>query len=248
MLYVCVSLNIHLKFQELHVKPHNKHHFSISDFKGLYGRVTRGKTTSDFLMLSNEPAKRLSWVIAGDGLHSLIGRRGYDMLVGIGCEDEWIRFKLTSGFSFKLIVFMKESEHCAIATWENVFKMIMKAYPEINIENLTKYLDDFKRLPFSEINRQWQDDIMAVYYSGRTHPRYLTVERFLKIENPTLADVRAFLLHEIGLGVLYGGKGKSVCEDGSNGMDEYITLNVPISQLEHVMIDIDVTLPTSTPT
>lgn len=52
---------------------------------------------------------------------------------------------------------------------------------------------------YEEINSKWKEgkeDIMKVYYAGREDERYLTSHRFSLLSLPSLADFRAFLLHE----------------------------------------------------
>jgi hypothetical protein len=51
---------------------------------GLCGRIIRGKEPKDFELLSDEPGKKLSWLVGHDGLHGLSGKQGWSMLRELG--------------------------------------------------------------------------------------------------------------------------------------------------------------------
>eukprot|EP00026_Physarum_polycephalum_P013116 Phypoly_transcript_13488.p1 GENE.Phypoly_transcript_13488~~Phypoly_transcript_13488.p1 ORF type:complete len:244 (+),score=13.78 Phypoly_transcript_13488:205-936(+) len=211
----------------------------LAGHKHLFGRIIRAKDKEGFTIMS-EPWKKLSWVMDADGLCGLLGKNGNQMLKETGSQSEWINFKLKQGFTFKLAVFTRDPSVCKLATWENLIPLMNMSYPDMDFSHLEKYISDLTSIAYHDLNKQWTHDIMEVYYCGRDDPRYLTAERFKQIKNPTIADFRAFLLHEIGLGVLYDGRGFTVTEEGAIGLPEYLTPSVPLSSIPHVLIDLTV--------
>lgn len=53
----------------------------------LVGRILRGKKPEDFLTLTDEPeTRKIVMLMAEDGLKSLLGKKGTEILLSIGYE------------------------------------------------------------------------------------------------------------------------------------------------------------------
>jgi len=214
------------------------------DNNNLFGRIIRKKhTEKDFEILS-EPFKKLSFVMDGEGLCSLLGKDGNQMLIHTGHEQDWINHQVKAGTTFKLALFSIGPDKCFHVTWDNIIPLLKATYPElkelITSGMLDKYIADCKTLQYAEINKQWKHNILEVYYKGIADERFVTIERFINIAAPSLSDFRAFLFHEVGLSVLFNGNGYTMTEKGECGLREYITRNVRLSELPHALIDLTV--------
>jgi len=75
--------------------------------KGIFGRILRGTKPTDFETLSDDPDRKIILVSAEDGLKRFIGKTGYQMLLAIGYEKDYIEYRLKNGYMFKLVVFSK---------------------------------------------------------------------------------------------------------------------------------------------
>ncbi len=62
---------------------------------GLVGRVMRGRTPLEFFKLSNEPGKRLSWIVGPDSLQEFLATHSGFLLRGGVCCVVWLTLTLT---------------------------------------------------------------------------------------------------------------------------------------------------------
>ena len=143
---------------------------------GLCGRIIRGQKSEDFKTLTDDPNRKLVMLMGPDGLESLLGKTGYDMLVEIGYEPDYIVRKVEEGNQFKLVVFA-EGGAAQLATWDNVALVAGDVYPEV-APFLRRYLTALEDTPFSEIERQAGFDFSEVDKAGPDDPRFMTYERF----------------------------------------------------------------------
>lgn len=194
--------------------------------RGICGRVTKGRTEDDFRLLSDEPNKRLSWVVGPDGLERLCGKSPRDIMLAIGKDTPWLRRTLDEGYRFRLCLFPEVQARQA--TWDGVFELVRDTFPEAwpkvapHIHLLPKYTLEEVQERFTEF------DICASFLEGRDHHHYMTLERYLE-SSGTLGHTRAFLYHEIGLTHLFHGDGFTRTEDGQVGLREYLVPNRPLS-------------------
>ena len=96
---------------------------------GLCGRVIRGVKPDDFLTLTDDPSRRIVMLIDPDGLSALPGLSGYDVLITLGYEPDYLEHKVKEGNKFKLVVFGDGGE-AKLATWDNLIDMVKLQYPE----------------------------------------------------------------------------------------------------------------------
>jgi len=119
--------------------------------RGVYGRVLRGTTEEDFMALSNDPARRLVFLLDEAALTDLLGRTGNEVLAQIGYTPAEVRALLALGTRFRLAVL--RGVEALPATWANVLTLAAVAYPEW-AERLTAARPALETLPYTEIMRQ----------------------------------------------------------------------------------------------
>jgi hypothetical protein len=211
---------------------------------GLYGRITRGVNEDDFLRLSEDPTKRLSWVFDHEKLRSFLGMSHFDMLVNVGHTTDWIRYQLeTNKRIFKLVVLSVPSDEVTLATWDHVFELLKKVYPEIDSNIWYRYSNDLKQMTFDEIDPE--KIIVKNYYLGRDSEEFMHTDRFLSLKDqPTLWQVRAFLHNQIGLNELFHGDGRTITHLGNFVDKEYLTINRPLKELsQYALLTLNPILP-----
>jgi hypothetical protein len=114
----------------------------------LCGRIIRGKFYEDFETLTDDPSRLVVMLTDSEGLQSLIGKSGYQMLLTIGHHPEHILDKLRNGYSYKLVVFPSTS--AILGTGENVLKMASEVYPSI-AEDCKRHAPTLMAKKFAEI-------------------------------------------------------------------------------------------------
>lgn len=206
----------------------------------LQGRILRGSKPEDFLTLSDDPKREVVMVMGSDGLQTLLGKSGYEMLVAIGYERAFIAAKIQQGQSFKLIVF--EDRGVLPATWDNVARVVMMLYPETR-PAFFQYLDVLKTTPFAAWQNRAGFNFLEVHLRGPKDPRYMTHDRFWR-SSQTALDLRRFLYHTVSLSDLFAGDGFTRTYTGEKGLREYLLVNQPLVRLgRYRLVDLDVRLP-----
>lgn len=209
--------------------------------QGLLGRVIRGKTPKDFETLSDDPDRRLILLTDPQGLSSIVGKSAFSILIAIGWEPGYAIQKVTDGFKVKLVV-CKEGGLAQLATWDGVMTVLERAYPEIS-DRIRRWLPQLKRTKFDDIETRYGCDMSAVDHDGKTHPKFMTLERYLKADD-NLENARAFLYFTVHLREQYAGDGYTYDDKGNRGMPEYMAPNCKISELlDGQVVDLEVQLP-----
>jgi hypothetical protein len=210
--------------------------------EGLCGRILRGVSDDAFETLTDDPSRLLVMTMGPLGLVSLAGKTGYEMLIEIGYEPDYIVRKVEEGNAFKLLVF-KAGEQARLATWVNVRALVAEVYSELAEIILHPDMDELASLRFEEIEFEAGYSFAEVDENGPSDHRFMTAERLLASEG-RLHDVRAFLYHIVHLRELFTGDGWTRRADGGRGMREYMVENLQVSDLEDAMlVDLDVQLP-----
>jgi hypothetical protein len=219
---------------------------SETPITGLVGRVLRGKKPEDFITLTDEPENRkIILLMAGDGLELLLGKAGNEILLSIGYEQEYIKYKVESGNKFKVVVF-EEGGPIKPAIWDNVAEIVSEIYPEYK-ERIYKHLKKLKTTPYAKFQKEFTKiagkNFRLVDREGSKNPFYMTAERF-KNSKGDLLDMRRFLYNCVHLSDLFSGDGYTYDEQGKRGLREYIAPNKPLDELgKHILIDMPVELP-----
>jgi hypothetical protein len=95
---------------------------------GFTGRVLRGRTSADFLTLTDNPQRRVVFLTDAAALCTLIGSDGWEILKQIGYGDAFITGLLERQTRFKLALFPEVAMRAA--TWDNLLDLASEAYPE----------------------------------------------------------------------------------------------------------------------
>lgn len=95
--------------------------------------------------MTNDPSRRVIFLMGPDGLNTLLGKSGYDMLLSVGYCHEHIVQMLEEGMIFKLALFTAEQcgKAAKVASWENVLELVAEEYPYLK-EKLYMHLDGLK--------------------------------------------------------------------------------------------------------
>jgi len=222
---------------------------AMADIGPVCARVVRGSKPEHFVKLSKDAWKRFSWCIGADGLEVLL-RDDLNLLEKLrlfGFTDKWLEAKLKGGERFRLAVF--PATNAPQATWEGIFKLVQSTFPSVS-KKVMKYKDELQKTEFEAIQSQ------APFHPGKTYydifedvdnreqdENFITLARLEKIENPELWEVRGFLYNWMGLKELFDGCGCTKSETGEKGMNEYLTPNVEVKEIQHLeFADFNLTL------
>lgn len=75
---------------------------------------------------------------------------------------------------------------------------------------------------------------------GQVNPDFITADRLMRIDHPSLWQVRAFLYHTVYLKELFKGDGYSYNAKGERLIKEYVMKNRPLNELgDYRLIDIN---------
>jgi nicotinamidase-related amidase len=219
---------------------------------GLCGRILRGKAEGDFRTLTDDSSRKVVMLVGPDGLERLLGKNGYDMLIEIGYEPDYIEQKLNEGTQFRLAVF-KEGAEASPATWDNTRELLCKIYPDVSkklLNSMTRLKEIYgkyqsPREAFKALETLTGHSFKDVDAIGDSDMRYMTYDRYRYItERSVLEEVintRAFLYFAVYLKELYSGDGYTYTADGRKGLMEYIVPNLPLDNLgTHELIKLDV--------
>lgn len=206
---------------------------------GLFGRIVRGNCDQDFLSLSEDPRRKVVFLLDSQGLSELPGMSGYQMLIHVGHTPAEIHRRVVEqGKSFKLVLF-PDSHAVRLANWDGVLEAVIEAYPE-HAASMQRHRDALERFSLTEIEQQVGFKFADVFEHDL---RFMTSERFANSEQ-TLWQTRAFLYHIVQLRELFSGDGFTHTADGRRGVREYLIPNRAIEQLAHrTIVDIDVKVP-----
>ncbi len=202
---------------------------ALESTNDLVGRVLKGKTDQDFLSLSNDPDRKIVFLMGADGLKALSGSPREQILEKIGYTHDYVARLKGEGHRFKLVTFSAASATALPGTWENVIALAAQAYPPVAVK-IKARLQELKDTPFEKIQAQASAPFATVDQAGRAHPDFID-EKALEKRPGSLWEVRAFLYYRLRLMDLYAGDGWTRTPDGSKGMQEYVVLNRPLAQL-----------------
>lgn len=200
-----------------------------ASYQGFVGRVLKGKSAADFASLSNDPERKIIFLMASDGLDTLSGLNEDQVLQKIGYTNEYVTDLRQRGYVFKLAVF-EEQGAAFSATWENVFRLTEQTYPQLK-NKLRKYYSRLKKIPFSEIQKQAPESFAQIEKVGKAHAHFIDEIKLEKIARPQLWQVRAFFYLRLHLNELYRGDGWTYDSKGVRGLREYVSLNRKIEEL-----------------
>jgi hypothetical protein len=197
---------------------------------GLGCRLVRGTTSSHFETLAYaSEGKRLAWISDLSQVERVKDRREAVIRL-MGKPAAWVDKKLAENYTWKLM--LMPMQVCQLANWDGVFKSIQVAYPEVT-NKVLKFSIALKETPFAEIQTQLDppSTFRDLKDCGRSHPRYVDLQRLLEIAEPTLWQVRAFLYNVLGLNEHFRGDGFTYDDAGVQHGAEYLLPNVAIATI-----------------
>jgi hypothetical protein len=201
------------------------------DPSGLCGRVIRGKKPEDFLTLSDDPDRKLVMLMGSDGLKKLLGKTGYEILIDIGYESDYIVRKVNEGNQFKLFV-TEEGTDALLATWNNVVEIVGDIYPDTK-DIFKASLHDLKTYTFDYYESITKKDWSEIDKVGKIDPDFITYEAFKNSAGGSSSVnavlIRMFLYFTVHLRELFSGDGYTYDDKGNRGLLEYIAENKTIS-------------------
>jgi hypothetical protein len=106
-------------------------------FTGISGRIVRGIVPEHFETLTDNPARKIVFMLDNQGMNNLIGLSGRESLVNIGYPEKDIDGYLSKGYKFKVLVMPETSVH--LATWNNLLGLTAEAYPEYRKKIIEAY-------------------------------------------------------------------------------------------------------------
>lgn len=170
---------------------------------GICGRIIRGKKPADFATLTDDPDRKIVMLVDPDGLAKLLGKTGYEMLIEIGYQPDYLEHKVKEGNQFKLAVF-PEGGAAQLATWDNVFAMVELVYPDITFS--PEIRNGLKKQSFTQIENLAGYKFLDIEKVGKNDPRFMTYNRF-KRSSHDLAACRSFLYFAVHLREQFSGDG-----------------------------------------
>ncbi|HRI67186.1 MAG TPA: hypothetical protein PK156_23245 [Polyangium sp.] len=210
---------------------------------GVQARLCRRKP-GEPVQLSDDPARRIVFLIDHHVCHDMIGLSGYQIATTIlGWDPQYTRRKVDAGLIFDLVVFPETT--CTLGTWENLLNLVEMTYPEVGAKIMRHRSALCAMTPESliEIERCRGYTFLEVDEHGQQDPRFMTLPRYIEAPD-TLEAARAFLYHVVYCKELYSGCGRTLGRNGHRGVPEYI---MPVRPLEalgtHRVIPIDVKIP-----
>jgi len=157
-----------------------------------------------------------------------------------------VREKFKQGMTFKLFIFPKQS--CFRATWEGVFSNMNNIFGEAIAEKIlskkkeiidTRFLD-LQTKTCKEV--EGFDTFFDVCKRMDNDDVWMSEKNFKKCKGE-LWQCRCFLYECWSLSELYRGDGFTQGSDSKTGMQEFITKNIPVREMERLMlIEIPLTL------
>jgi len=200
----------------------------------MVARVLRGKTDADFKSLSDDPNRKLIFLIGEDGLAAFNGLSDREKLEKIGYTNDYVQHLKREGYKFKLAIFSQASDAAVTSTWPNTVALAERLYPSVATK-LEKQLPNLEKVPFQEIQAQAPRKFAQANIEGPKSVDFIDLARLEKSEGK-LWQVRAFLYHEAHLTDLYSGDGFTKLENGERGLKEYIGINKDLSALSDVTL------------
>jgi hypothetical protein len=210
---------------------------------GIQARVCRRKA-GDPVRLSDDPGRRIVFLVDHRVCHSMIGLTGYQIATTVlGWDAPYTRKKVEAGVKFDLVVFPENA--CKLGTWDNMLDLVEETYPEIGAKITRHRVALAAMTPASlvEIERRQGHAFLDVAELGSGDPRFMTLARY--VDAPDTADAaRAFLYHVVYCKEFFGGQGHTLDGQGTTGVPEYIMPDRPLEGLgDHVVIPIDIEIP-----
>lgn len=225
---------------------------------GLQGRFCRMKP-GDATALSDDPDRRIVFLVDHETCHSSLGVPGYNVCIGIGWDPEYTAGKVKAGYRFSWVVFPEGD--CPMGDWSHILDLAEDMYPEVadkirrHRAALSGWTPATLRDMESRIGYRLLDIDNGKYVkavkkdaSPKDDTKYMTVARYAAIRPGSAEDTveacRAFFYFAVHCKELFAGDGWTRNNLGQKGCKEYVMPSKPLSALgSHREFDITVRLP-----
>lgn len=209
---------------------------------GVQARLCR-RRPDEPVQLSDDPARRIVFLIDHYVCHEMIGLTGYEIATTIlGWDPQYTRRKVDAGLKFDLVVFPETT--CTLGTWPNLLDLVQVIYPEVSEKIMRHRAALCSMTPESlvEIEKRRGYTFLEVDERGFQDLRFMTLGRYMEADD-TVEAARAFLYHVVYCKELFSGCGRTLARNG-HGVPEYIMPVRPLDALgTHVVIPIEVKIP-----
>jgi hypothetical protein len=121
---------------------------SPSPAAGFAGRVLRGRRDEDFLTLSDDPQRRIVFLLDAGAMENMVGLSGGGILRRIGYDGAFIAQLLARNTRFKLALLPLITMR--LATWDNLLDLVVEAYPDWR-EKIAGSRETLKRLDYDRV-------------------------------------------------------------------------------------------------
>lgn len=207
----------------------------------IFGRILRGTTQKDFTTMTPDFDRRTVIAYGCDGIQHLYGRSGYEMLIEVGYAPEEITRLVGEYTIFRFLIFQEDTA-IVPATWGNVLRIAQQAYPLARKQFKIQHVRLLESLKIKVMEQEYGIAFSDAARRGPTHKLFMTEQRLAKCKG-LAREIRAFLWHTMGLREQFTGEGHTQTDGGDEGVSEFIMLNRPIVELDHVLLNLSVELP-----
>ncbi len=199
-----------------------------------FARILKGSQAKHFEQMSDDINRKIVFFMDSSGIQTIINAKNHkEALKIIGYPEDYIRTLIGNGNNFKIIVF-KDHKNLFAATWDDIPQFIKNLQEteeyRLAASMVEQQLPNLKKMTFDEIQEMTPFNISEVFKRGRSNPDFMSLERYIQTEG-NIWETRAFLFHEGNLNSLFAGNGKTMLEDGSDGINEFIGTNFNINEL-----------------
>ena len=194
------------------------------------GRILFGTSEDAFTHLSGV-GQPFPFVIGPESLAGFCDAASHmEMMFAIGFEEEWVRRKLESGNTFKLVLFPASACGGMVSpTWDALMNLIERESAEC-AEKLRPHLQTIRSTPYSELTEKIGYDVNDL--SAEQVDKVGTFEAYAAASTPgDLGHARAFLRHTLKCTPLFRGDGFAYSDDGTRGVREYLVKRLPVEAL-----------------
>lgn len=96
---------------------------------GFSGRILRGVNNDDFITLTDNPLRRVVFLLDSFSLSNLTGLDGKEILMQIGYNEDFIADLLNKKTKFKLVLLPETT--VKLATWDNLLDIVQEVYGDL---------------------------------------------------------------------------------------------------------------------
>ena len=215
--------------------------------EGIQGRFCRMKP-GDATALSDDPDRRIVFLVDHKTCHASLGVPGYSVCRGIGWDHAYTVSKVNAGYRFAWVIF-PESE-CPEGSWKNMLDLVEEMYPEVadKIRRHRGALGAMTPASLRDIEARQGWKFLDVDNAGKGDARFMTITRYRDIRAGSAQDTpeaaRAFMYFTVHCKELYRGDGWTQDGRGVVQVKEYIMPAKPLAALgAHVERDVAVKIP-----